>query len=126
MPRSAASARPGLELHGETLGRRLARLRKQRGVTQVELAAKLGAQQALISAYETGRLRLSAEMAVRLALALDVSLDELLGTRPARPQLRPPRRLLRRMELIGRLPRYRQAVLLNTIDAFLKAARQAG
>jgi DNA-binding XRE family transcriptional regulator len=36
----------------ETLGRRIARLRKERGYTQVELAEKIGIIQVLISDYE--------------------------------------------------------------------------
>jgi len=97
-------------------------VRKERGLTQVGLARKVGTQQALVSAYETDRLRLSAEMAIRFALAL----DELLSPRRhGRPDPKPARRLLRRMELIERLPRCRQAALLSTIDAFLRGAKQA-
>lgn len=113
--------KPPLDFGGETLGTRLARLRKQRGYTQGELAEKVGIGQVLVSAYETGRRRFSAEMAVRFALALEASLDELLHPKAKRVSGKiPNRRVLRRMERIESLPLHQQNHLLKTIDGFLK------
>jgi transcriptional regulator with XRE-family HTH domain len=110
----------------ETLGQRLARIRKERGFTQQQLAERTGLIQVLISDYEHGKLRLSAEMAVRFADVLGVSTDELLrGKKSAAPARRQPSlKLLRRMEQIENLPPYRQRALLTTIDGFLAAAAQ--
>jgi transcriptional regulator with XRE-family HTH domain len=105
------------------LGARLAELRKQRGYSQEELARRIGAVQVVISDYEHGRLRLSAEMALRFAAALDVPIQELLQPSEAiavEPAQRPSRRLLRRLEQIEQLPRRKQAALLTTIDTFLE------
>jgi transcriptional regulator with XRE-family HTH domain len=104
------------------LGRRLAHFRKQRGYSQQELARRVGAVQVVISDYERGKLRLSAEMALRFATALDLPIQELLQTTKsvlvdAAPK--PSRRLLRRLERIEHLPRRKQEALLTTIDAFL-------
>lgn len=107
------------------LGRRLAQLRKQRGLSQEELARKVGVIQVVISGYEHGKLRIFAETAVRFARALDVSVEELLQvSKPVAVESapRPSRRLLRRMEQIERLPRRKQMALLTTIDAFLQNA----
>ncbi len=107
------------------LGKRLAQLRKMRGHSQQELARRVGAVQVVISDYEHGKLRLSAEMALRFASALDVPIQELLHPSkplPVEPPNRPSRRLLRRMEQIERLPRRKQQALLTTIDAFLNSA----
>ncbi|MGA9968153.1 MAG: helix-turn-helix transcriptional regulator [Candidatus Acidiferrum sp.] len=107
------------------LGKRLAQLRKMRGYSQRELARRVGAVQVVISDYEHGKLRLSAEMALRFATALDIPVQELLHvSKPVavEPMHRPSRRLLRRMEQIERLPRRKQAALLTTIDAFLNSA----
>ena len=115
--------KPQLDFGGETLGNRLACFRKQCGYTQTEFAEKVGITQALISAYETNRNQFSAEMAVRFALALDVSLDELLHPKVQRVSRRlPSRRVLRRMEQIESLPLHQQNHLLKTIDGFLKGA----
>lgn len=63
-------------------------------------------------------------MAVRFALALEVSTDDLLGlmgTKAARGK-KPDRKILRRLEQIKKLPAAQQAILLKTIDTFIKAA----
>jgi transcriptional regulator with XRE-family HTH domain len=105
---------------------------KECGFTQVELAGKFGIVQTLVPDYETDRLRLTAEMVVRFAMALDVSLDELLHPNAAKASARKPsRKVLRRLEKIEELPPTQQTTLLRTIDTFLeaaawKAARRAG
>jgi len=59
-------------------------------------------------------------MTVRLAQALAVSTDELLGLQPTKGSVRQPsRKVLRRLEQIENLPRRDQDALLRTIDAFL-------
>jgi transcriptional regulator with XRE-family HTH domain len=123
MAKRAAVKKPALDFGGETLGQRLTRLRKQHGFTQVELAEKVGITQVLISAYETGRAYFSVEMAVRFALVLEISLDELLHPKAKKTSgKKPSRRVLRRLEQIERLPHRKQVALLTTIDAFLQNA----
>jgi transcriptional regulator with XRE-family HTH domain len=81
---------------------------------------RVGTIQALVSDYERDKLRLSAEMAVRFAVALEVTTDELLGVQPTPKNGRKPsRKVLRRLEQIERLPKRDQEALLRTIDAFL-------
>jgi len=123
MPRASKLNLPPIDWGQESLGERLARLRKERGFTQVEIAEKIGIVQTLVTDYENGRLRLTAEMAVRFAVALDVSLDELLQPKAAKkPVKKASRRVLRRLELIEALPAHQQSTLLKTIDTFLKGA----
>ena len=132
MPRVSKLRLPPLDWGTESIGQRVARIRKERGFTQVELAAKIGIVQTLVTDYETDRLRLTAEMAVRFAIALDVSLDELLRPNASKARLRKPsRKVLRRLERIEELPPTQQTTLLRTIDTFLevaalKTARRAG
>jgi transcriptional regulator with XRE-family HTH domain len=106
----------------ETIGQRLARLRKERGWTQVELAERLGIIQSLISDYERDRLRLNPAMVVRFAAALEITTDELLQPQAEPNALRrkPSLRVLRRLERIEKLPQHQQNTLLKTIDGFLK------
>ncbi|MCC6131761.1 MAG: helix-turn-helix transcriptional regulator [Acidobacteria bacterium] len=107
---------------GETVGRRLARIRKEQGFTQVELAQRIGIIQALVSDYERDKLRLNAEMLARFARALDVSADEILGLNGAKRASAqgPSLRILRRLNRIASLPPAKQKALLQTIDALLK------
>ncbi len=91
MPRVSKLTLPPLNWGKESIGQRVARIRKERGFSQVELAAKIGIVQTLVTDYETGRLRLTAEMAVRFALALDVTLDSAgwSGLKNCRPRSKP-------------------------------------
>jgi transcriptional regulator with XRE-family HTH domain len=125
MPKRSKGKLPPLNLGDESTGQRIARIRKERGYTQVELAERIGTIQALISDYERDKLRLNAEMAVRFAMALEVSADELLGLQPrAKNGKKVSRKVLRRLEKIESLPAHQQAILLKTIDTFLKGAQK--
>ena len=59
-------------------------LRKERGITQKEAAAKLGISQALLSHYEKGIRECGLEFVVRAADFYGVSCDYLLGRSPDR------------------------------------------
>jgi transcriptional regulator with XRE-family HTH domain len=120
MARKSKLKLPPLDTGGETLGQRIARLRKERGYTQTELAERIGIIQALVSDYERGKLRLSADMAIRFATALEVSTEDLLRPNDSKPLRRKPsRRVLRRMERIQELPPRRQYFVLKALDALL-------
>jgi transcriptional regulator with XRE-family HTH domain len=110
---------PGRDL---TLGQRLAALRRERGMTQVELAEQLGVAQPVLSDYERGELRLHGQLIIKLTGILKVSADELLGLEKAKDNgavNNRNRRLLRRLQDLDRLPRRDQQALLRTIDAYL-------
>lgn len=122
MPRKSKLKLPPLKLDKETFGQRLARLRKTKGYTQVELAQKMGLVQTLISDYERDKLRPFHEIIIRFAFALDVSTDELLGVKPSKDNGdNPSLKIQRRMKKIEELPAGQQKALLKTIDTYLKA-----
>lgn len=126
MPKPSKLAQPPLPPSDETPGRRLARLRRERGFTQGELAEKTGLVQTLISDYERGKLRLNAEMILRFATALEVSTDDLL--QPAtgsKPRRKPSRRVLERLERIEALPSHLQTAVLKSLDLMLKSVAPA-
>jgi len=109
----------------QSFGERVARLRKERGLTQVEFGAKVGMVQGLISDYENGKLRPYADIAARFAQILEVSADELLGLAAVQPRRTergrdPKRRFLRRAQLMTELPKRDQDALARMIDAVLK------
>jgi transcriptional regulator with XRE-family HTH domain len=97
-----------------------------RGLTQVELAERLGITQSFVSKYERGDLRLHGALIVKLAAALRVSTDELLGVDHMQPAVRPTikdRRLWRRISAIDKLSKRDRQALLRTLDAFLSKAQ---
>jgi transcriptional regulator with XRE-family HTH domain len=122
MPRVSTLKLPPIDWGKEAIGERLARLRKERGYTQVELAEKIGIVQTLVTDYERGKLRLNADMILRFATALEVSTDDLLQPAGPKPARKTSRRVLRRLDRIESLPPGQQSVLLKTIDTFLENA----
>jgi transcriptional regulator with XRE-family HTH domain len=126
MPRVSRLQLPPLDLGRESVGERITRIRKERGFTQIELAERIGLIQSLVCDYEKDRLRLSAEMAIRFAIALDISVDELLRPKnKTTVSKQPSRKVLRRLELIESLPSHQQQTVLKTIDTMLKGLRSA-
>lgn len=65
--------------HIEGLGDRIYHLRKKAGLTQKQLAKKAGLSYRAISTYELDHVSPSSKAAQKLADALDVTLEELLG-----------------------------------------------
>jgi transcriptional regulator with XRE-family HTH domain len=119
MAKKAAVNKPPLDFGAESLGERLARLRKQRGFTQIEFAERVGITQVLVSTYETGRCQFSVEMAIRFAVALDISIDELLHPKAKKRTRKPSLKVMRRMEEIEKLPPREQSNVLSAIDTIL-------
>lgn len=123
MPRKPKSQLKPLRTdHSETIGERIARIRKSKGLTQAELAEKIGIESFLVSDYERGRIRLYDQMLAHFAIALGVSADELLGTVQNKKQrAEVSLRLIKRIQSVEKLPETKQKALLTTIDAYLKA-----
>jgi transcriptional regulator with XRE-family HTH domain len=109
-----------------SIAQRLGRLRREKGITQAEMAELLGVSQPIVSNYERGELRLHGELIVKLAEILDCSADELLGLRERKAATGGGNhRMLRLMQQIDLLPKRDQEALLRTIDAFLSKTRTA-
>jgi transcriptional regulator with XRE-family HTH domain len=70
---------PKIKEATEKFGSRLQRFREQRNLTQVELGERAGMGAASVSHFETGQRVPSLESLVKLADALQVSTDALLG-----------------------------------------------
>lgn len=71
------------------------RLRMEAGLTQAELARRVGTTQAAISKIETGRTVPGLELLDRLATALGRPITLTFGESPARPSLAERRRRVR-------------------------------
>lgn len=122
MPRPRKEKLPDLNL-SQSIGENISRIRKSRGLTQIELGELIGINQYQISDYEIGRLHLSDEMIIRFAKALKTSSDEILGLKDSEIE-KPSLRLTKRLVKIETLSEADQKSLLKTIDMFLKAAEK--
>ena len=105
------------------LGARIARLRKDQNITQVQLAALLDTSQQTITAYESGRRRLPVSLLPTIARHLGVSVEELIGEEPKAVGKRGPApKLQQQMERITRLPKAKQRFVMEMIDTVLAQA----
>lgn len=127
MPKKSKLKLLPVDMGDESLGQRIARLRKERGWTQKQIAERTGLIQELVSNYETDKLRLNPGMILRFAEVFAISADELLRGSKSTVQAKkqPSIKLVRRMEQIEALPLYEQRALLTTIDKFLAAAHSS-
>ena len=113
---------PPITTTQERIGQRITRLRKQRGLTQAELADIIGVPRTAVADYEREKAHLYDEMVARFAVALRVSADELLGlTSSDHVETTPSVRVMKRVHRIEQLNATKKKTLLSTIDAFLKA-----
>jgi transcriptional regulator with XRE-family HTH domain len=105
----------------KAFGRKLQEIRKRRGLSQAEVAQRLGIHQSLISQYERGYLRLHGALLVRLAQVLQTTPDQILAVKdaPSEADQLLDRRFLRRLHKIDKLSAHQKKILLGTIDAFL-------
>jgi transcriptional regulator with XRE-family HTH domain len=112
------------------LGLRLSLIRKDRQLTQVELAEAVGVTQAMISFYEKGVTEPSASVLVALARELGVSTDELLGlSKPAKKEPGHNRqniRLLRKLRQAEKLPTKERRAVVQFIDALIERQQLRG
>ena len=104
------------------LGERIAQLRKERNITQVQLAEILGVSQQTIQAYEVGRRRIQVSALPVVARTLRVSLEELFGETKGRSKRGPASQLERSIERISELPRPKQKFVLQMLETVLAQA----
>lgn len=105
------------------LGNRIARLRKDSHITQVQLAETLGVSQPTMNAYELGQRRVPVSALPVLAKALGVGLEELLGESGAATRKRGPApKLQQQVERLARLPKAQQRVVMQMLEGVLAQA----
>jgi len=101
-------------------GRRLTKLRKKAGYTQVELAKELDVTQRMISYYEGQSEYPPAFQLPKLTKLLNVSADELLGIKPLKKTRQPDSRLQRRLQQIEKLNTVKKRQIIQVIDTFIE------
>lgn len=103
-----------------TFGERIILTRKQLKWSQDELAKKIGTSAPIIGRYEREEIKPSIEVAVKLADALNVSLDYLLGKSD---NMILDKKNIQRLEDIEKLPEFDKNNIFYTIDNLIKAAK---
>ena len=106
----------------QQLGRRIAESRKAQGLTQQQIAERLGISQQTMAHYEVGRLRVAVSMLPILARELNSSVEELIGERANGDHRKrgPASRLQQQIEQISQLPRSKQRFVMEMLDTVLQ------
>jgi len=116
-PRSRNPIKQEAEASAESLGSRLARLRRAKGWNQSELAARVGVTSNQISKFERETGKPGLETLSKLAEALATTTDFLLTGRE--PQEIHDARLRARLPLLERLPLELRDVIVEFLDTLL-------
>jgi transcriptional regulator with XRE-family HTH domain len=105
-----------------TVGLNLQSIRKKRGLTQQELADRVGVTRQAITSYEAEKVVIPSITLIDIALALNVSSDELLGLKKQSIIETPSsRRIMKRVAIIETLPESTKKHILKFIDDTIKA-----
>ncbi len=67
------------------LGKRIAELRKSRGMTQEQLGERLGASRQAVSKWEAGKAVPELDLIIKMGELFGVTMDDLILARPAQP-----------------------------------------
>ena len=115
-----AMGRPALKPR-TALGQRLAQARQAAGLTQEELAGKVGVTQRVIAYWEREAVSLRADQIDALANALHLSSDSLLGRNISRGRANGPTGKARRLfEAVSKLPRHHQEKIFAILEPFIR------
>jgi len=106
-----------------TFGNRLSQVRKEKKISQDALAKKISQHGAVIGRYERDEVKPSIEIAAKIANALEVSLDYLVGS----TDLLLDKGIINRIQDIQKLDNENKDHIFALMDAFLRdyKAKQA-
>lgn len=122
MPKPAKITPPPLPESLQNVCFRIAKFRKQRGLSQEALAEVIGVSRKQVSDYERGKANLNHEMVIRFALALGISTDELLGLSSLAQSVdQIPLRFTRRMRELQVLSEDKKKAILKVLDDLIRA-----
>lgn len=104
------------------IGKTIAGIRKEKGISQVELSEMIGISQKLLSHYEIGRLHISAEIIIKIATALDVNTDNILiPDKKNNTKKQTNLRITRRMRELESFPEIKKKAILQVLDDLIRA-----
>jgi transcriptional regulator with XRE-family HTH domain len=107
-------------------GQKLAALRKERGLTQAQLAERMAVAREVVDYYERRAKNPSVETIQKVADALGAEPAYFLdGKKAEKRKPGPPSVVDEKLAEVKKLPRRKQEQLVRMIDAFLAAERRA-
>jgi transcriptional regulator with XRE-family HTH domain len=115
LSRGGAGKVPGVDFSDQ-----LASLRRERGLTQAQLAERVGIHQSQLHRYEAGIAQPTLDVLRRIAVALSVSADSLVFADEARTLVEG--RLSTAFETTMYLTEHEQVIIAEVIEAFVAAS----
>jgi transcriptional regulator with XRE-family HTH domain len=107
------------KLYYQQLGERLATMRKEQHITQVQMAKLLGISQQQVASFECGRRKVPVSILPKLSQILQVSVEEILGMKSVTKR-GPASVLNRQVEQIRMLPRTKQKFVMEMLDTVIR------
>ena len=98
-------------------GNKMIQVRKDKGLSREQLGKIIGTSGAIVGRYERGDMKPSIEIAAKIAIALEVSLDYLVGN--ASSSLK-DKKIIERLENIDNMPDEEKTQLFNVVDALIR------
>ena len=106
----------------DSFGKRMAALRKERSLTQDELAKQLSTSTSVIGRYERDEMVPSITVAKKVAGLLDTTVGYLLGESQTSDLLKDPA-MLKRLHEIDQMDSQDKAHILHVLDGFIKSVQ---
>ncbi|ELR71340.1 hypothetical protein C900_02841 [Fulvivirga imtechensis AK7] len=104
-----------------TLGEKITKLRKEKKLSQIDIANAIGVSRDAISKYERGDIVPSVENAKKIALTLGVSLDYLVSEEEQQEAI--DNKMMQRIKEIQKLSEADQQNIISVIDAFVRDSK---
>lgn len=83
----------------------------------IQMSERIGVSQQVITNYERGLREPDIETLLKIAGALDVTLDALIGEKPISPEDQTSRAVQKRIEQIKKLTPEKQKAFISFVDA---------
>lgn len=99
-----------------TLGQQISNLRKKKGISQADLGKRVETSGDIIGRYERDEVKPSIEVVIRMADALEVSLDYLVG----KTDLELDSSTLNRIQEVTKLPEQEKQQVFMVLDALIR------
>jgi len=106
----------------DTYGKRMAALRKERKMTQDELAKLLNTSISVIGRYERDEMTPSVEVAKKIAGFLDTTVGYLLGETDKADLFKDPK-MLKRLSELDKMEKEDKKHILHVLDGFIKSVK---
>lgn len=106
----------------KAMGTRIAELRRDSAITQVQLAAMMEVSQQTVAAWEMGRRGVPVSLVPTLARALGCTVETLVGEKSSPAKRGPAPKLQQQIERITQLPKPKQRFVMEMLDTVLAQA----